>query len=115
MNNMVRKFAQLKVLSTLGLFGLILGAFLTPVFKANAEVVMGWGSLIASPDTICSGGNQSATLSWDSSNATSLNISPGIGSVAPTGSRNVSPNQTSTYTLMLSNSTGWTGTATAVV
>jgi peptidoglycan-associated lipoprotein len=41
---------------------------------------------------------QSATLRWSTSNATDINIS-GIGSVNAQGTRNVSPGQTTTYTL----------------
>ena len=98
-----------------GIFALVLMSVLVLPTITHAEVVMGWGSLIASPDTICSGGSQSATLAWDSGDATTLNISPDIGSVAPTGSRQVLPTQTTTYTLTLSNTTGWTGTAHATV
>lgn len=41
---------------------------------------------------------QSATLRWSTSDATDINIS-GIGSVNAQGTRNVSPGQTTTYTL----------------
>ena len=41
---------------------------------------------------------QSATLRWSTSNATEINIT-GIGSVNAQGTRNVSPGQTTTYTL----------------
>ena len=50
----------------------------------------------ASPSTITQG--QSATLSWTSTNATAGTISPGIGSVTPSGSTTVTPSQTTTYT-----------------
>ncbi|MBC7836172.1 hypothetical protein H7X87_00120 [Acetobacteraceae bacterium] len=52
--------------------------------------------LYASPSTIEKG--NSATLSWNSTNATSATFNQGIGSVAPDGSRSVSPQQTTTYT-----------------
>jgi len=52
----------------------------------------------ASPPFIDSG--QSVTLSWETTNATSVTISPGIGMVpAAAGSVTVSPTETTTYTL----------------
>lgn len=56
----------------------------------------------ATPSTIAAG--QSSTLAWSSVNADSVSISPGIGAVDKTGSRSVSPTQTTTYTV-----TGTTG------
>ena len=52
-------------------------------------------SMSAIPSNIYQGG--SATISWSSNNATSASIS-NIGTVATAGSRNVSPNSTTTYT-----------------
>ncbi len=49
----------------------------------------------AVPDTI--GAGDSATLSWTSSNAIAVSISPGIGVVAKTGSMKVSPKFTTRY------------------
>ena len=46
-------------------------------------------SISVSPDTIQAG--QSATLSWQTSNATDVSID-GIGAVQPSGSQSVSPN-----------------------
>lgn len=64
------------------------------------------------PATIGSG--QSATLSWDISNATGVTIYPGIGAVAGTsGELTVSPQFTTTYTLIASNDDGGVSTATA--
>src|ERR1700729_1196316 len=40
----------------------------------------------------------SATLTWSSTNATALTLSPG-GSVAPEGSQKVSPTDSTTYTI----------------
>ena len=52
-----------------------------------------------------------ATMDWTSTNATSLDLEPGIGKVAvPAGSTNVDPAQTTTYTI---TATGPGGTATA--
>jgi hypothetical protein len=67
----------------------------------------------ANPTTINSG--QQSTLSWRVQNATSVTITPGIGSVNLTnGTVTVSPTATTTYTLTASNSTG-SQSATAVV
>jgi hypothetical protein len=49
----------------------------------------------ASPSNISAG--QSSTLSWSSSNADSVSINSGVGSVNKSGSVTVSPTQTTTY------------------
>ena len=49
----------------------------------------------ATPATITTG--QSSTLSWNSPNADSVSITPGIGPVAKTGTVSVTPSQTTTY------------------
>ncbi len=65
------------------------------------------------PATIGSG--QSATLSWDVSDATSITIYPGIGTVAAaSGETTVSPEFSTTYTLVASNGDG-VKTATAAL
>ncbi len=53
-------------------------------------------SISVSPDTIQTG--QSATLSWQTSNATDVSID-GIGAVQPSGSQQVSPTESTTYHL----------------
>ncbi|HZW81426.1 MAG TPA: peptidoglycan-associated lipoprotein Pal [Candidatus Deferrimicrobiaceae bacterium] len=53
-------------------------------------------SISVSPDTIQHG--QSATLSWQTSNATDVSID-GIGAVQPTGSQQVTPTDSTTYHL----------------
>ncbi|TMA26070.1 MAG: hypothetical protein E6J78_15170 [Deltaproteobacteria bacterium] len=68
-------------------------------------------SFTASPGTIMAG--QSSTLSWSVSNATSLSISQGVGTVAGT-SKSVSPDQTTAYILSATGE-GTTVTATATV
>lgn len=67
-------------------------------------------SLTAEPSTIQKG--QSSTLSWTSQHATSLNLKPNIGSVAAEGSRSVSLQESTTYTLT-AKGPGGTQTATA--
>lgn len=64
----------------------------------------------ANPQTISAG--HSSTLSWTTSNATSVSIAPGIGTVATSGSKSVSPTKTTTYTL---TATGAGGTKQANV
>jgi len=57
------------------------------------------------PEVVDSGGN--STLSWDVTNATSVKIEPGIGSVEIiAGVRTVIPITTTTYTLTATNSVG---------
>jgi peptidoglycan-associated lipoprotein len=50
----------------------------------------------------------STTLSWSSTNATTLALAPGVGSVSPEGSQKVSPTDSTTYTI---TATGPGGTA----
>jgi peptidoglycan-associated lipoprotein len=54
-------------------------------------------TLTAEPTTIEKG--QSATLSWTSENATTLNLEPGVGNVQASGSQSVTPDDSTTYTL----------------
>jgi peptidoglycan-associated lipoprotein len=60
-------------------------------------------SISVSPDTIQPG--QSATLSWQTSNATDVSID-GIGAVQPTGSQSVSPSDSTTYHLVAKGAGG---------
>lgn len=55
-------------------------------------------TLRATPSVIDQG--QSSTLSWNSTNATELELQPGLGSVGPQGSSSVQPDRSTTYTLM---------------
>ncbi|MDX2153978.1 MAG: OmpA family protein [Bryobacteraceae bacterium] len=68
-------------------------------------------SFTAQPATIQSG--QSSTLTWNVEGATSVSIST-LGTVANSGSQQVSPTATTTYTLTATNPAGQT-TATATV
>jgi uncharacterized cupredoxin-like copper-binding protein len=68
----------------------------------------------ASPSNISAG--QSSTLTWVVQGATSVSISPAVGTVALTGSTQVSPAATTTYTLTATGPTGnVTATATVTV
>jgi len=68
---------------------------------ASAPVI---GSFNASPGIIASG--SSSTRSWNISGAATATIDQGIGNVALTGTRVVSPGATTTYTLTASNEVG---------
>src|SRR5258707_6416509 len=65
-------------------------------------------TLEASPTLIQKG--ETATLTWSSTNATSLSLSPGVGNVTAEGSTRVTPSTSTTYTL---TATGPGGSADA--
>jgi peptidoglycan-associated lipoprotein len=65
-------------------------------------------TLQASPATINKG--DSATLTWNSTDATQLNIDQGVGAVTAQGSTKVTPSDSTTYTL---TATGPGGSASA--
>lgn len=65
-------------------------------------------TLNVSPTSVNPG--QTVTLSWSSTNATDLDIEPGVGKVAPQGSTPENPTQSTTYTI---TATGPGGSATA--
>jgi len=67
-------------------------------------------TLQANPTTINKG--DATTLSWSSTNATQLTISPEVGAVAPEGSTKVTPSESTTYTVTAS---GPGGTADSTV
>jgi hypothetical protein len=57
-----------------------------------------------STSSITSG--QSTTLTWSSTDATTISINQGIGTVASSGSRTITPTSTTTYSITVSNTTG---------
>jgi peptidoglycan-associated lipoprotein len=65
-------------------------------------------SINASPSTIAPGGT--TTLTWTSTDATDLQIAPGVGKVVAQGSTPVNPTESTTYTI---TATGPGGSATA--
>jgi hypothetical protein len=69
-------------------------------------------SFTATPAAVKRG--EASTLAWSVQNATTITIDQGIGAVAATGSTQVSPDDTTTYTLTATNAGGDT-TATAQV
>ena len=61
-------------------------------------------TLNVSPGDITQG--QNARLSWSSTNASNLTLSPGLGTVDQQGSQAVSPNQSTTYTIVATGNGG---------
>jgi OOP family OmpA-OmpF porin len=55
------------------------------------------GTLTITPDSVVKG--QAATLAWTSKNAEKCTIQPDVGPVAPKGSQEITPADTTTYTL----------------
>ncbi len=69
-------------------------------------------NLTAEPATVTAG--QSVTLSWNSQNATGLELKPGLGQQQAEGSTSVTPSESTTYTMSLTG-TGGTGECSARV
>lgn len=109
----VKTVFSLKSLQILTIFGFVLGSFLTPLNQINADVLPVSVAITASPGTIVVG--QSSNLNWSSTDATNITITPNVGSVNPYGSMNVFPAQTTTYTIVGTNSTGGSATASATI
>jgi peptidoglycan-associated lipoprotein len=106
----VRTFALLFGLMMLGVFvgGCKKKVAATPPAPAPAPAAQPTVTLNASPTSINSG--ETVTLSWSSTNATDLDIQPGVGKVAPQGSTPVNPTTSTTFTI---TATGAGGSATA--
>jgi OOP family OmpA-OmpF porin len=69
-------------------------------------------SLSASPASIKEG--QCATLTWSSANASKASIDQGVGSVNPSGSRQVCPRSTTQYTIAATGEGGSRSASTTV-
>jgi len=74
-----------------------------PVVKETPKAAV-IGSFTAEPSTIVKG--ESSTLRWSVSNATSVTIDGGIGTVQASGSRVVSPTENTTYRMTASGAGG---------
>jgi OmpA-OmpF porin, OOP family len=61
-------------------------------------------SLTAVPNSIDEG--KCTTLTWTATNATSVSIDPGVGSVGPSGSKEVCPTSTTRYTITVNGPGG---------
>jgi peptidoglycan-associated lipoprotein len=109
-NRTLQKFALLFGLAVLAAFpgGCKKQVAATPPAAPPAPTPQPTVTLNASPASVNSG--QTVTLSWSSTNATDLDISPEVGKVAPQGSTPANPAQSVTYTI---TATGAGGSATA--
>lgn len=65
-----------------------------------------------SPVSVVKG--NSSSLSWSTSNAASVTIDQGIGTVAAAGSKSVSPTVSTVYTITATNSYGWVSRSIAL-
>lgn len=83
---------------------LILAFVLTPSCQLFTRQLPLINAFDANPPNISGGGF--STLAWNTSGASAVSIDGGIGNVALTGSRTVSPAVTTTYTLTATNSAG---------
>lgn len=81
----------------------------TPVTLELPKVI----SFIASPPNISSG--QSVVLTWQTENATSITIQPGVGNVSTSGTKEVTPASTTKYTLTASSENGTVNASQEVV
>src|SRR5215472_4472189 len=93
-------------LRTAVLFGLVVFALMAngrkPVAAAQlASPASPTVALSASPASAQAG--QPVTLTWSSTNATSVSLEPSVGRVAAQGSTTIKPSQSTTYTV---NATG---------
>jgi peptidoglycan-associated lipoprotein len=108
-----RTFRRFAVLVSLFAFAAVISGCkknvaTTPPAAAPAPPAQPTVTLNATPSSVSPG--QTVTLSWSSTNATDLDIEPGIGKVAPQGSTPANPTQSTTYTI---TATGPGGSATA--
>lgn len=81
--------------------------------KLTVEPAPPTATLTAVPPTIFSG--SSSTLTWNTKNASTVSIAPGIGDVAASGSTIVMPANTTQYTLTATGSATTTATTTVTV
>jgi len=91
-----------------------LSASATTTVKIQAATPVSITTFTASPSSITAGA--SSTLVWVVLNATTVTISPNVGNVNPSsGSVQVTPSATTSYTLTATNATTGTVTATTTV
>src|SRR4030042_33348 len=106
----MKKLVPALLLAMLFLVGCYPGAPITCTGPGQQPSVV---SFDASPPSISAG--QSSTLGWEVSGATKVSIDQGVGNVALTGSREVTPTATTIYTLTATGTSGLSTTATAQV
>lgn len=78
----------------------------------DVEVLLG-GRLQAEPESISRG--ETSVLVWETFGAASVTIEPGMGSLGPSGSAEVTPSGTTTYVLTASDARGTVVTSCATV
>jgi hypothetical protein len=109
--NKRKKLLVLAIISLMALAGSIAGCTTTGPTTAAKPTI---NSFTVSPASISAG--QKTTISWDVSGVTTVTIQPDIGTVGPSGSLQLSPPATTTYTLNASNEAGTaTGSAALTV
>jgi len=81
--------------------------------RLGEPVILATAGMTVSPGTVARGG--STTLNWSSTDATSIQITPRIGFVSPSGTLTVFPAETTEYTITVRNSTGSCGQASVSV
>lgn len=108
--NTKKWFLVLIAMSLVALIGSAAGCGAPPPGAPVAKPTI--SSFAASPPSITQG--QQATLSWNVSGATTVNIEPNIGTIGLTGSLTLTPNATVTYTLTAGNESG-SSTSSATV
>ena len=86
------------------------GGTTTETVTVSVNIPLPTVSISAAPETILLG--ESSTLTWNSANADTCVIEPGIGAVDVNGSVQVSPTETTTYII---TDSGLGGTATASI
>jgi hypothetical protein len=89
------------------------GTGAAPSPEPSSTGILAIGSFSASPGSITAGA--SSTLSWNVANATSVNIQPGIGNVAASGSTAVTPGSSTEYILTATSSSGSSQASTQVI
>jgi hypothetical protein len=92
------RFRSLRTVVLFGLVALVLMANgKEPIAAAQPGPPRASVALSASPASAQAG--QQVTLTWSSTNATSITLEPAVGSVAAQGSTTVTPTQSTTYTV----------------
>lgn len=74
------------------------------VTTVSKPITMPGAEMGVTPGAIRRG--ETATLNWSSIDADEIVITPGIGAVPPSGQRQVSPEETTTYKITVTNRTG---------
>src|SRR5229473_4561865 len=105
-------------LRTAVLFGLVALALVAsgtnPIAAAQPGPPRASPSVALSASRASAQAGQPVTLTWSSTNATSVTLEPSVGPVAATGSTTVRPSQSTTYTVTATGSGGSAHASTQV-